>query len=78
MESDQTAPLGADWSWSIVFASMITLVWSALNICSRHNKQTTFSGQKNIPRIWVNSVLVLNVNHMLADNSFETVNPHLH
>ena len=29
MESDQTAPLGADWSWSIVFASMITLLWSA-------------------------------------------------
>ena len=47
MDQDQTAPKGAVWSGFIVFASMIqNEIDLHLNICSRRNKQTTFSGQK--------------------------------
>ena len=44
MDPDQTAPLG--WSRFIVFAFMIKSSLKCRSICSRHEKQTTFLGQK--------------------------------
>ena len=46
MDPDQTAPVGAVWSWFIVFASMVKFLGVHLDMCSRPDKQTIFSCQK--------------------------------
>ena len=34
----------------IIFLTMVKVLWSALNRCNKHNKQTRFSGQNIVDR----------------------------
>ena len=70
MDPDQTTPYWAVWSGFIVFDSMIKVIWSAFEKCSRHNKQTTFFRTKNIGRIRVNTFINFLTLYALMDSSF--------
>ena len=61
MDPDQTAPLGAVWSGSILFACMQKRFEKFARIFSRRHKQTTFSDAGFLGALRVNNIIIKEV-----------------